>query len=206
MRRKLSFVTNSSSTSYILTNTIAGKIKVKNLNFDLTEVFKNIIDSPLSIGGEILPFKISSYSDKNYLNADYCGDSEGSDYNYSQFRLAFNLDKSVDYDTENVVYLKLEMSYTTTLTYQDVDFLHEIPIELISRIVRKLSNRKCEFAYYKVPSDMSSGGWDGGDSMGSYDEIRRCLENELEIGTMSVTKGKVKVTSKKLKTKKNNRV
>jgi len=202
MKVKNSFITNSSSTSYILNNSISGKIKVK-IPIDITNNFRELISSePLTFDGFTVDFEITDYSNAHFLSARF-----ESDFNelYYHVYIGIYMRYATDYSepSQDVVYITLETNYVTSTIFEELQDLQILPFELISRIVKKMAESKSEFVYHKIPTDMLSGGWDGGDAMGSYQETSECLRNELEIGTITVSKdGEYTFNSKSLVKKK----
>ena len=198
MKRKLSFVTNSSSTSFILNTKINGKITPKHTKDNLTELFKSITETPLS---KLIKLKrtIAAFSDRNYVSAKFEEIDDGNDYR--QFCFEVCLRYATDYEDEpkSVIYVDIQSNYRTIDPSKELTFLQDALIELIYRIVMYSSHRRNKFVYSKIPAEMNSGGWDGGDAMGFYKETMECLRNELEIGTISITGGsKPKIVRKSL--------
>jgi hypothetical protein len=199
MKRKNSFVTNSSSTSYILNTGISGKIIPAQTKDNLTDLFKDITRSFPTIDNLKLTCTIADFSGPSYVAAKFEEIDDGD--NYRQFSFNIDLRYATDYEDEpkEVIYVYIQSNYRTTEQSKELPFLQDVLIELLYRIVMYSSHCRNKFVYVKTPTDMTSGGWDGGDAMGFYKETMECMADELEIGTILITAGsKPKIVRKSL--------
>lgn len=212
MKVKYSFVTNSSSTSFVMTTQVEGKIKIKP-DIDLKTMMEEHFEA----------FKLTRYSDKTYASGYFEGnglEQEPNPYEspfcqiylstgdivdgecYSDLNLNARYFSDSDDTDEPLTVLFVTIIAKEIRTSPDLEFNIDRIADMIKIIARKTSapGIKNQLFFYSVPGEMDSGGWNGGDPMGSFCNSDECVVEMSQMGKILVSStGELEMTTISLK-------
>lgn len=195
MKIKSSFVTNSSSTSFVITSKTSGWFSGHQENLKkLTEEWIPDAEptSILSIDSRSigLDFPISS--------CDECDGEEGIGY--------ISLRNIYKYDGDDMIENNEMYPNEITMIEIDVDGPRQhtsesVVLDKILHLVERLANAMCKegdhvkLAHFQYPNDLMGDGWNGGDPAGQYAYTNECYIGEVKLGYIHAEKkyGEVRV-------------
>jgi hypothetical protein len=197
MKIKIDFVTNSSSTCFVL-------------QFDCylkEKVVKEIISCK-----EVLERTIEKISDTNQLKVneyskEYWGEIEGiyiidndSDEREGEGSLTLELVNTESYNEKKDVLDKtilLNMTATSILLNEDPEDLYTNKITEILQEVLQSIDGNLEVFYHQFPKEVCGDGWDTGDPMGQYVTKSELFRKQTKIGKLIRKDGIWKMELKK---------
>jgi hypothetical protein len=181
MKIKISFVTNSSSTAYIVTSLISGRIpylgKVENLS--------------------------KTYDEKDiygFTKAAYVKDEVGMDYETIGYEKAFKsliimkntFDWIAETDTEaEITILNIKIENYSPSIYPQIDIVTQVLEKFLNHFKKKVA--PYQLLYTAFPSDFKGDGWDGGDPLGPchHGWTFQAYKEETKMGILNVINKKI---------------
>lgn len=194
MKLRTGFISNSSSTSFIIQAKTFLVLKIKR---EVTETLRgmlekrpyfndiNITDSS-PYGSWIGNARIES----SEFNADEIGQVGVVDMSFGISEISWDcVDPDAEYskDEEPPGYYKVTID--SKLYNYNKDFFKEKLKELLTEILLAFDctdKRDFEITYFQHPVEIFGDGWDGGDPMGEYEYETRMYENEHQFGKLDL--------------------
>ena len=178
MKIKCDFVTNSSSTGFILKNTITGVLTVSN---------------DISVGDVA---KVFDDNNQGYYYEDCVSITKGDDvFDEEYFNIYMKLVEFFVGDSENTdikVLLTIVENFSDNVnSSKPLDRMKQTLEVLIGQSGIKVEDSKLMMTQNVV--DFWGDGWDGGDPMGQYKNSHECMAHETLTGIVTIKNGKVDI-------------
>lgn len=186
MKIKQDFVTNSSSTSFILRS--GCHLKQKNINIDCKQVVINFLDKNNVIDKKKINF--SKYSDNKwtFVNGTFLDTEDNS----STISIELVLFEDYDNDVNEIIQsLIIDLVTTSKLisTVDDEELYRKKLIEILDDLLKDIPDNT-EIFYHQEPCEISGDGWNGGDAMGIYNNTYDLYKNETKVEKLVKVDGK----------------
>lgn len=183
MKIKTGFVTNSSSTCFILNHSCNLKpveLIMESNRISIEEILKNI-DKKFTVGekSEIYIFDTSGYLDSIIIDSENEYDKENS---LGKLKFDMELSWYVNNENQNILCLTSNLSLKSLSLSSDPDFYYIDKIIEILNDSFKGINEDLEFSFLQYPVELFGDGWDQGDSMGQYDTQYSLAIDQNKIG------------------------
>jgi hypothetical protein len=172
VKKRYSFVTNSSSTSFILQTNVFGRLP--KLDDFKSKILKRFEDYDLEI-----------YGDEDFTIFSFKIEDEVEDY---PMIIGIEMENNVEYDdadNENE-FLELNIDFTSQLHVEPNDESHKLFSETIKTVIYKILEcyddyPKCELTLLTTVKDFFGDGWGNDNAMGFYKFICDCKKKETKL-------------------------
>ena len=199
MKRKSDFITNSSSTSYIVIETwevVSGDIKIykDKTRIESIDITKQFIDFVIGLSDPEYKFMIDFeiVVNHDHLQLGFGGDSDNSneleielDYGKGKYKkiILWNPDLTLNiYDDKSI---KCGFHYTTN---EKASLVRKATDLLIKKFIKMLGITKhIDIEIERRVFECIGDGWDGGDPMGYYANSEQCKRAVECKGILTVT-------------------
>lgn len=181
MKIKCGFVTNSSSTSFIIKSTLSGYLYRNFLGISVEEILDEIKIECAKLGYQNLIVKNNTLS--NIVSPEKRYEVDFSKFKIYLTNTLLYDDKSNNDLGEIIVFLIVVES--RVLVEQNSADNKNLSFELLKQICHICESNQVEHTFYSQYPDheeLDSEGWDTGNPMGSYAYTYQLFENEVKSG------------------------
>jgi hypothetical protein len=190
MRLKADFVTNSSSTCFVLQFDCYLKEKViKNINDINCKKYLEDVKELYCNNDSII---LSTYSDNGWakLNGFYMDDKDSGSDRSAEISLELLTSESYNDKTDKVNNtLLLNMKASSLILNEDPGDIYINELGHILYEVLKNIKGNLEVFYHQFPREIMGDGWDAGDPMGQYTTKVEVMTKQTKIGKITRKKG-----------------